>query len=157
LLKLSHNLIPGSFHGGKMGISHIVCLYLNALIYITRRCNKNNYLALQPNVNQGRLILEVFRSHTVGRTTLDEGSACRRYLTTHNTYNRELFMPQRDSNPQSQQVIGRRYSPQTARSLGTVCIDAIIVLNSHVIRQRVLCVMWGNNISVRSVIKFCIG
>ena len=56
-----------------------------------------------------------FRDHTqwhttVGSTPLDEGSARRRdlYLTTHNTYNTQTSM--RDSNPQSQQVSGRRLS-----------------------------------------------
>jgi hypothetical protein len=51
-------------------------------------------------VGQGRLILDVSRSHTmthntIGRTPLDEGSARRRnlYLTTHNTYNRHTSMP----------------------------------------------------------------
>ena len=54
----------------------------------------------QPNAGQGRLILEVSRSHpirhtAVGRTPLDEGSALHRdlYLTTHNTEKRQTFMP----------------------------------------------------------------
>jgi len=53
-----------------------------------------------PPVGQGLLIHEVSRSHTKRRTTvgsnpLDEGSAHRRdlYLTTHNTHNRQTFMP----------------------------------------------------------------
>ena len=35
------------------------------------------------------------RRNTVGRTSLDEGPACRRdlYLTTHNTHNRQTSMP----------------------------------------------------------------
>jgi hypothetical protein len=49
--------------------------------------------------------------HTaLGRTLLDEWSARRRdlYLTTHNTHKRQTSIPRRDSNPQSQQVSGRR-------------------------------------------------
>ena len=59
----------------------------------------------------------VFRDHTqrrttVGRTSLDEWSACRRdlYLTTHNTHNRHPC-PRLDSNPRSQQASGRRPTP----------------------------------------------
>jgi hypothetical protein len=33
------------------------------------------------------------RRTTVGRTPLDERSACRRYLTTHDTHNRQISMP----------------------------------------------------------------
>jgi hypothetical protein len=35
------------------------------------------------------------RRSTFGRTPLDERSACRRdlYLTTHDTHNRQIFMP----------------------------------------------------------------
>jgi hypothetical protein len=57
-------------------------------------------VALQPNMGHGLLILEVFLDHTqwcitVGRTPLDEWSACHRdlYLTTHNTHNRQTSMP----------------------------------------------------------------
>ena len=57
-------------------------------------------LAQQPNAGQGRLMLEIPRSHTithtpVGRTPLDGGSASRRdlYLTTHNTHKRQTSMP----------------------------------------------------------------
>jgi len=54
------------------------------------------FLAQQPPVGQGLLIHKVSRSHTtVGRTPLDEWSACRRdlYLTTQNTHNRQTSMP----------------------------------------------------------------
>ena len=46
------------------------------------------------------------RSTKVGRTPLVEWSARRRdpYLTTHNTRNRQTFVPQWDSTPQSQQA-----------------------------------------------------
>jgi len=57
-------------------------------------------VALRPNVGHGLLILEVSRSHTqrrttIGRTRLNELSASRRdpYLTTHDTHNRQTFMP----------------------------------------------------------------
>jgi len=61
-----------------------------------------------PPVGQGLVIHDVSRSHrriTVGRTSLDEWSARRRYLylTIHNTYNRE--------NPQFQQTSGHRPTP----------------------------------------------
>jgi hypothetical protein len=52
-------------------------------------------LAGQPNAGQGRLILEVSRSHTtVDWTPLYEGSARSRdlYLTTKNTQKRETSM-----------------------------------------------------------------
>ena len=52
------------------------------------------------------------RRTTVGRTPLDEWSACRRdlYLTTHNTLDRHPC-PWWDSNPQSQQASGQRPTP----------------------------------------------
>jgi len=57
--------------------------------------------------------LDHTRLTTVGRTPLDEWSARRRdlYLTTHNTYNRQISIPRRDSNPRSQQASGRRPTP----------------------------------------------
>jgi len=60
------------------------------------------------------------RRNIVGRTPLDECLARRRdlYLTTHNTHNRQTSMPQRDSNPQSQQTISRIPSLYTAWPLG---------------------------------------
>jgi len=71
-------------------------------------------VTLRPNASHGLLMLDVSRSQTrhttVGRTPLDEWSVRRKYLylTTHNTHNRHTSMPQRDSNPQPQQTIGRR-------------------------------------------------
>jgi len=52
------------------------------------------------------------RRITVGRTPLDERSACRRdlYLTTHNTHDTHPC-PRWDSNPKSQQASGRRPTP----------------------------------------------
>jgi len=52
------------------------------------------------------------RRTTVGRTSLDEGSARRRdlYLITHNTHDRQPCS-RWDSNPQSQQASGRRPTP----------------------------------------------
>jgi len=52
-------------------------------------------------------------THALGRNPLDEGSDRRRhlYLSKHNSHNRQTFMPQRDSNPQSEQTSGRRLSP----------------------------------------------
>jgi hypothetical protein len=53
------------------------------------------------------------RRTTFGRTLLDEWSARRRdlYLTTHDTYNRQISMPRWESNPRSQQVSGLRPLP----------------------------------------------
>ena len=41
------------------------------------------------------MFLDHTRRSTVGRTPLDEWSACRRdlYLTTHDTHNRQISMP----------------------------------------------------------------
>jgi hypothetical protein len=57
-------------------------------------------MAWQPLGDLGRLIfrgftITIFRHTTLGRTPLDEWSAGRRdlYLTTHNTHNRQTFMP----------------------------------------------------------------
>ena len=56
------------------------------------------------------------RTHSLGRTLLEERSARRRdlYLTTRNTHKRHPC-PRCDSNPHSQQASGRRPTPQTAR------------------------------------------
>jgi hypothetical protein len=61
------------------------------------------------------------RHTTLGRTPLDEWSALRRYLylTTHDTHKRQTSMPRQYSNPQSQQVSGRRLTPYSARPLGS--------------------------------------
>jgi len=58
-------------------------------------------------------------THTLGRTSLDEGSASRKelYLITHNTHNRETALLPRDSNPQSQQYSGLRTTLWAARPL----------------------------------------
>jgi hypothetical protein len=58
-------------------------------------------MARQPYMGLGRLVSSRFHGHTylrhttVGRTPLDEGPASRRdlYLTTHNTHNRQTYMP----------------------------------------------------------------
>jgi len=74
-------------------------------------------MAQQPPVGHELLIIKgltVTRRHTtVGRTPLDEWSARRRdlYLKTHNTRNRRISMPRRDSKAQSQQASGRRPTP----------------------------------------------
>jgi hypothetical protein len=59
---------------------------------------------------------------TIGRTSLDEGSAPRRdiYLTTHDTHKTYPCL-RWGSNQQSQQAIGYRLSPWTARPLGPAC------------------------------------
>jgi len=52
-------------------------------------------------------------THTLSRTTLNEGSALRSdlYQTTHAVYKRETSIPQRGSNSQSKQARGRRTTP----------------------------------------------
>jgi hypothetical protein len=59
------------------------------------------------------------RRATVGRTPLDEWSACRRdlYLTTHNTHDKHPCT-RWNSKPQSQQTSGRRPTTLTAQPLG---------------------------------------
>jgi len=53
------------------------------------------------------------RHTTLGRNPLDERSARRRdlYLTAHSTHKKQIFMPRRDSNPQSQQESDREPTP----------------------------------------------
>jgi hypothetical protein len=65
----------------------------------------------------------ILRHTTFVRTPLNEWSALYLYLTTHNTHKRQIAMPRRDSNPQSQQA-NVRISTHTARTLGSarVCI-----------------------------------
>jgi hypothetical protein len=57
------------------------------------------------------------RHTTVFSIPLNEWSARRRdiYLTTHNTQKRQISIPQRDSNSQSQQASGRKPTPSTVR------------------------------------------
>jgi len=64
------------------------------------------FLARQSPLGHGLLIHEVSRSHTQRRTTvcrtpLDEWSARRRdfYLSTHNTHNRQISIPQLEFEP----------------------------------------------------------
>ena len=59
-----------------------------------------------------RFLYHTQRPTAVGRTPLDEWSACRRglYLTTHNTHDRHPC-PRWDSNPRSQQASGRILTP----------------------------------------------
>jgi hypothetical protein len=62
-------------------------------------------MAQQTLVGQDLLIIEASRSHfrhtTLGRTPLDEGPARRRdlYLTTHDTHQRQTFMPSEGFDP----------------------------------------------------------
>jgi hypothetical protein len=59
---------------------------------------------------------------TVGRTPLDEGSAPHRELClTTQTFTRDKHpCPRQDSNPRSQQALGRRPTPYSAWPLGSV-------------------------------------
>jgi hypothetical protein len=72
-----------------------------------------------PPVGQGLLIHEVYRSHSITHQSVgllwksDQLVAANLYLTTHNTHNRQTFMPRRDSTPQYQQASGRRPTPYT--------------------------------------------
>jgi hypothetical protein len=64
--------------------------------------------------------LDHTQTHTAaGRTPLDEGSARRRdlYLTTQTLTRDKHPCPRLDSNPRSQQALGRRPMPQTARPI----------------------------------------
>ena len=73
------------------------------------------FLAQQPNVGQGSLILEFYRSHTLTQHSQYSSSGrgidpLQRHLITQNSDKRNQ-RSRRDSNPQSQQAIGRRPSP----------------------------------------------
>jgi hypothetical protein len=73
-----------------------------------------------PELPQNRGFTITLRHTTLGRTPPEEGPArlSELYLTSQNTHKRQTKCYRRDSNPQSQQVRGRRPTPQTARSLG---------------------------------------
>ena len=47
-------------------------------------------------------LITLFRKNTLGKTPLDEGSARRKdlYLTTHNTHNRQTFVPAAEFEPE---------------------------------------------------------
>ena len=74
---------------------------------------------------RGFTITHTHTHKTLDRTPLDKWSARRRdlYLTSHKTHGRQASMPQRDSNPQSQQASGRK---PTTRPPGSVwnCFEA---------------------------------
>jgi hypothetical protein len=72
------------------------------------------FMAQEPPVRQDFLIHEVFLITLSDAPQLvellwtsDQASRRDLYLTSHNTYNRQTFMPRRDSNPQSQQAKSR--------------------------------------------------
>jgi hypothetical protein len=74
----------------------------------------------QPNSCLGRLIVEVSRSHTIRHThtqpkgfpwTSDQLVAKAATYTTHNKHNTQTSMPQRYSNPRSQESNGFRPTP----------------------------------------------
>jgi len=86
--------------------TYIACLVLLSFLW---HCNPTRAMASS---------LLTFRDHTqlrttVGRTPLDERSARRRdlYLTTHTTDKRQISMPRRNSNLESQQASSRRHTP----------------------------------------------
>jgi hypothetical protein len=86
-------------------------------------------IAQQPLVVQDLLIIGDSWSHSVrhtelGRTSLHKWSARRKdlCLTPYNTQKRKHPCLRRDSNPKSQQAIGRKSTPLTLRPLGLVRI-----------------------------------
>ena len=68
------------------------------------------------------------RHTTLGTTFSLKSLAHRRdlYVTTHNTHNRQTFS-RLDSNPQSQQTIGRRHAPQTVWPLRSAQIHLLTI------------------------------
>ena len=62
----------------------------------------------QPLVGHGRLIIEVSHSHSATSNTVRLLWTSDQPLTTHNTHNRLMSSPRRDSNPQSQQASCQR-------------------------------------------------
>ena len=142
---------------------HIVCknvdwtdllLKLVATRKVTPKSSINNLffllVALRPNAGYGLLILEVSRSHKTTHHIRQDSSGRvigrDLYLTTQNTNNRLTFMPQRDSNSQSQQASGRRPTPWTARPLGPAyqLITSIFKLYKHSYMYRLasVSILW---------------
>jgi hypothetical protein len=92
-------------------------------------------MAQQPHSGPGpphdRGFTITLRHTSLGRTPLDEWSARRRdlYLIPHDTHKRQTSIPQRDSNPQSQQANGRRPTPETALPLWSAFISLLWCIN----------------------------
>ena len=85
----------------------------------------NFFMAQQPLVGQGRLIIDALRSHSDTPHSLgllwtgDQPDAeTSTWQQTTPTRHRHPC-PRRDSNPQSQQAKGRRHMPKTARPPGS--------------------------------------
>jgi hypothetical protein len=95
--------------------SHIwksVGRHIVGMIKHSFRCPSLFYLLVHSRCRGCLFSLDPTQIHTtVGRTPLDEGSVRRRdlYLTTHKHFTRDKHpCPRCDSNPRSQQVLGRR-------------------------------------------------
>ena len=91
------------------------------------------YLAQQPNAGQARLFATVSGSHTrtqpqsVGLLSTGERCDAEPCTCQHTTL---TTCPRQDSNPQTQQAIGGRSSPQIARSLDfkNICFGKCLLL-----------------------------
>ena len=70
------------------------CWLFGCLVVWLVGCWRNNLQWVRSS-SFSRFLDHTQRRTTVGRTSLDEWSACHRdlYLTTHNTHNRQTFMP----------------------------------------------------------------
>ena len=123
-----HYLINGTiFGGGGWKLSHMKCLISSIIfawkvshlrriqrditidLHVLFVCFWRNSLQRARASSFTRFLDHTQRRTTVGRTPLDVWSARRRdlYFTARNTHKTHLC-PRRDSNPQSQQVSGRR-------------------------------------------------
>ena len=91
-------------------------------------------LSQQPCAGQGRLILAVSRSHTMTSHSVGLLWKRDRPVAEHSTWQHTAFtrerhtIRRRDSNPQSQQAIGRRLLSQTARPLESAAHKSPCVL-----------------------------
>ena len=100
-VKWYHHSNDGYYNGNALNAGIFILCNDKIIPLIKARIVKRTFfLSLfdSPSVGQGLLIAEVWRSTlrhaALGRNPLDEWSARRRdlYLTTHKTYNRQIFM-----------------------------------------------------------------
>jgi hypothetical protein len=99
-------------------------------------------MAQQPVVDHGLLTTEASRSqlhtpHLVGLPWTSDQPDAEASSWQHTTFTSDRHpCPQRDSNPQSQQVSGRRPTPQTARGLDRLILIQTVFNSSLSTSQR---------------------
>jgi hypothetical protein len=77
----------------------------------------------------GRGFTITLRHTALGMTLLEEWSVRRRYLylTTNNTHKRQTSMPSAGFEPQSQQASGHKFTPYTARPVGSAHVLFLLI------------------------------